>query len=62
MDLRTPAFIGDPASIRTLTSSPLRLLLLDPLCADLEFSRPNVQSLGLGLVLMPRVSVFVLVL
>jgi len=29
--LETPAFIGDPASIRTLTSSPLRLLQLGPL-------------------------------
>jgi len=26
-DLKTPAFIGDPASIRTLASSPLRLLM-----------------------------------
>jgi len=26
-DLKTPAFIGDPASNRTLASSPLRLLM-----------------------------------
>jgi len=27
MDLKTPAFIGDPASIRKLALSPLRLLI-----------------------------------
>jgi len=32
MDFENPAFIGDPASIRTLASSPLRLLMsFDPM-------------------------------